>query len=646
MRIDKAAISNYRNLDGVEIIFDPAINFLIGENELGKSNLLDLFDTLFNRRQFSEEDFTSLDSPIQVRFSLRLSEAEKGVFDDYFDPDDNNVINVTAIQEYSDFDENINFFWTESLGLDRRVEIPRSLFRMVNYIAYDSLKAPQYELTFHRGRGSGKFLSYLVSEFDPEIQVDIEGAMASVIGGIQSVFDRLKPLKQQGLGVYTDEENSSDLVSRVLKLSGRDGFDIQKSGYGLQFSSLLLLSILERLVALKRNKRFQQFEKARGAFTKQEYEVFCEMYMSDESDAGLILEPITGEQDGKYHIDIDRLNQEDREKLGDEIIEHIATRKSVSMVLGLDEPEIHLHPYMQRYLIKYILDLLQNRAVDFLFLLKEHFDIDTLDGQVLVVSHSPTVLLGQYKHIVRFHRESGVEVISGSCLNLDPNIEKHLLLNLPYIEEAFFSRCVVLVEGETELGAFPLWANDVIGDLDEYGITVVSVDGKRSVPPVAELLNRFGIPNVSIIDKDRNNDVESKFASVDGLRTTNLRDFEEELFETVCSQDSSLTALFDLVEYYDDLGLQRPIQSTKLDKIASETKYNIDQTWTAKSQYTFVEAKECANPDLLKAMFLAWMDLEKTITMGRALGRFIGGELIPEVYEQLFQDAKSKAIMS
>lgn len=643
MRIDKVSISNYRNLDGIEIEFDPTINFLIGENELGKSNLLELFDTLFNRRQFIDEDFTSPDSAIQVKFSLRLSEAEKGVFGDYFDPDDNNVINVTANQEHSDFDENINFFWAESQDLGGGDEIPRSLFRRVNYIAYDSLKAPQYELTFHRGRGSGKFLSYLISEFDPEIQLDIEGAMGSVIGAIQSVFDRLKPLKQQGLGVYTDEENSTDLVSRVLKLSGRDGFDIQKSGYGIQFSSLILLSILERLAKLKRSKRFQPFESERRAFSKQEYKVFYEMHIKDESDIELILKPITRENDGKFYIDVDRLRQEERERLGSEVIEHITTRKSVSMVLGLDEPEIHLHPYMQRYLVKYIRSLVQNQAADFLFLLKELFDFDSLDGQVLIVSHSPTVLLDQYKHIVRFYREREVKVICGRCLSLDPQIEKHLLLNLPDIEEAFFSRCVVLVEGETELGAFPFWAEHVIGDLDEYGITVVSVDGMRSIPPVADLLNSFGIPNVSVIDKDRNNDVSSRFTAVDGLRTTTLQDFEEELFEIIYSQDSNLTLLFDLVEYYDELGLQRSIQSTKLDKIASKTKYNIDQSWTSKPQHTFREARDSTNPDLLKAMFLSWMDLEKTVTMGRAIGQVIVGDLIPEVYKQLFEDAKNKA---
>jgi putative ATP-dependent endonuclease of OLD family len=647
MRISKVIISNYRNLDGIEVTFNPKINFIIGQNELGKSNLLDLFEILFNRRQFSEEDFEKTDSSIQIDFSLCLSKAEKGTFDDYFDPNNNDVINITAIQNYSDFDEDIRFFWGEAIRLERRIEIPRSLFRKINYIAYDSLKAPQHELTFHRGRGSGKFLSYLISEFDPEIQIDIEGSMSSVIESIQSVFDRVKPLRQQGLGVYTDEENSSDFVSRVLKLSGSDGFDIHKSGFGIQFSSLLLLSILEHLVRLKRNKRFKQFEERRVYFTKEEYEVFHEMHMREQIVVKQILEPITRVQDDRYYFDIDKLSKDNKEELGEEIIEHILTRKSISLILGLDEPEIHLHPYMQRNLIKYIRELIQNQDVDFLFLLKRHFDIDAIDGQLLIVSHSPSILFNRYEHIVRFYKVSKVNVVNGSSLSLKPQIEKHLLLNFPYIKEAFFSKCVILVEGETETGALPLWAKKIIGDLDEYGITIISVGGCESIPPVVDLLNHFEIPNVSIIDKDDDNHKDPNYTAIDGLHTTTYRDFEEDFFETVYSNDPKVTILFDFFEYYGSRGLSRFASSERLDNIAS--KYKIERTWgTTKRRYTFKEVKDSEDKNLLKAMFLSWFTGSKTgksITVGRALGQFISKKFVPPVYRRLFDDAKNKATM-
>jgi len=57
MKILKLKINNFRNLNDIEINFHPDITFLVGENNLGKSNLLDLLDIIFNKRHFSEDDF-------------------------------------------------------------------------------------------------------------------------------------------------------------------------------------------------------------------------------------------------------------------------------------------------------------------------------------------------------------------------------------------------------------------------------------------------------------------------------------------------------------------------------------------------------------------------------------------------------------
>lgn len=652
MKITKIEISNYRNLDGVKITFDPKINFLIGENDLGKSNLLSLLEILFNRRQFSDEDFTRATDPIRIDFSIQLSEMEKGAFDDYFDITNNNIVNIYAIQQCSTMDEDIAFYWGNSSAIDT-VEIPSSLFRRLNYIFYDSLRVPQDELTFYKGRGSGKFLSYLINEFiDQQGQFDIDSAMAPVAEGIKSVFNRMKPLKRQGLGVFTGRENVSDFAARALKLNGLDGFDIQKSGYGIQFSTLLILSILERLVRLKQSKHHKQFEEERAYFTTPEYSVFREMHFqrsqeepTAKSSIETSLETVTSFNDDKYYVDIDSLPDESKQSLGDSIINHIKVRKSISMVLGLDEPEIHLHPYLQRSLTKYICGLFENQDAGFLFILKKYFDVDAVDGQVLVASHSPSIILDDYKQIVRFCRTESVTVKSGNDLILDSNAEKHLLMNFPYIKEAFFSKCVILVEGETELGAFPLLASKIIDDLDELGIVILPVGGKDSIPPVSKLLDQFNIQNVSIIDKDDGNDALPKYTSVCGLRTTLHRDFEEELFESIYAQDNNVQVLFDFLLSYGENGLGRFVKSDNLLNTADQ--YSIGKTWdTAKPQFTFNEVKTSTDRNLLKAMFLSWMTRSgiKSIMLGRALGQNIDATLIPDTLKQLFEDARTKAI--
>ena len=640
MQIISVAISNYRNLDGVKINFDPNINFLIGENELGKSNLLDVFEALFNRQKFLDEDFGNLSQAIRIDFSIQITNVEKGIFEDYFDPDKNNVANFYAIQEYSELDEELKFFWAN----EESNEVPSMFFRKINYIFYDSQKTPNDELTFYKGRGGGKFLAYLINKFaDSEIPVDSDLSMESLIQAIQFFFDKIKPIKQQGIGLSTGKNDVLDFASRVLKLNGVDGLDITKSGYGTQFTALLMLSIFERLAHLKQSKRFRPFEEKREYFTKKEYEVFRQMYSSDEQKM-LTLASVTQVKDEKYYVHVEKLSDEDKENLGDEILDHLKVRKSISMVLGLDEPEIHLHPYMQRSLMKYVYALLENNDPDFLFLLKQFFDIDILHGQILVVSHSPNILFGNYKHIIRFYRDISVKVVSGVNLNL--HYEKHLLLNFPSIKEAFFSKCVILVEGATEAGATPLWANKIIGDdIDEYGITVMGVGGIENIPLVAKLLEHFKIPTVSIIDKDDNNDTKKDFTSINGLRTTTYRDFEEELFETIYSQDKKVTILFDFLKYYGTHGLHRYRNAQSLKDTAEH--YSLPPLNTTKSQYTFEEIKGSSDITLIKAMFLSCLTGEpigKTITLGRALGEFIDVKYIPATYQKLFIDAKNKII--
>jgi putative ATP-dependent endonuclease of OLD family len=644
MRIINLEVSNYRNLDGICINFEPKIDFLVGENELGKSNLLSMLDAIFNRHQFLIDDFYQKNKPIIIKIGLQLSDTEKGAFDDYFDPSNDNNLHIIALQEYTDFDEHITFCWDVANGGSDPMVIPSSLFNKLNYIYYDTLRSPQQELTFYKGKGSGKFLSFLINQYaNTSTIVNIDVAMAPITDSIQFVFDRLRPLKKQGLGLFTDKENVADFAARVLKLNGQDGFELQKSGYGVQFCALLLLTILERLAELRQNKRFRPFEEKREYFSAAEFEIFRDMYLIQDKEIESIIKPIIRNEKDKYFIDIEKIMDDPKIILSPAIIDHIRIRKHISMVLGLDEPEIHLHPYMQRSLIKYVDDLINNGDKEFSYLLKKIFDIDVIDGQLIIVSHSPTILLDQYKHIIRFYRNGQIEAISGSSLRLDWNLEKHLLLCFPYIKEAFFSRCVIVVEGETELGAFPLWAGKIIGNLDEMGITVVKVGSNTSIPPVVCLLNHFKIPNVSVIDKDDNNDKLSKYTSVCGLEITYYRDFEEELFERVFSIDSQIQILFDFEKTYDDKGMDRCIQKNKLDDISST--YNIQKSWDLeKSQFSFYEAKELGDSNLNKTMFLSWMGILKTVTFGRALGECIEMNMIPLIYQQLIISANNKAV--
>ncbi|WP_271628807.1 ATP-dependent nuclease [Caldicellulosiruptor sp. DIB 104C] len=576
MRIIRTKIRNYRNLDNIEICLSPHLNFIVGENNLGKSNFLEMLDTLFNRAAFEEIDFLRKDEPIEIEFTLMLEDAEKGVFGDLFDPLDCEKINILAKQETPE--DSIRYFHIES-----GMEIPKQDIRCINFIKYDSLRMPRDELTFYKNKGVGKFLSYLVDKMLEEDKYNNEvfinrDTLVPIIEYINNNLNYIRLFKVFGISADI-EENIKDLIFRLLCLKDQQGFDIKKLGYGVQFLLLVVLSILEKIMYLFENKRF-----SKSIFEKIE-----------------------------------------REK----------RIKGISLVLGVDEPEIHLHPYMQRNLVKYIKNIITNKDDNFQKILKELFGLDTIYGQVIIVTHSPNIILDEYSEIIRFYPSTNksIGVVSGKNFKLDIQLEKQLRRNMQYIKEALFSKCVVIVEGDTEFGALPLWANKILGDIDEYGVSFIRADSKDSIKPITNLMSHFNIPSVSIVDKDQGVDEDIK--SIKNLIITNAKDFEEEIVNMLLCKKIDL--LFEIVKDYDNASLNRSIQKSKLEKISKS--YNIMINWENRD-YKFVEIVNYKNLDLVKAMFLAWLDINKSVTLGRFLGEKIDVEFVPEPYKYAINLAK------
>ena len=56
MRQIKVPVSNYRNIDGITVHFHDECSYLIGENNIGKSNFLDLLNTVCSGKPFDDKD--------------------------------------------------------------------------------------------------------------------------------------------------------------------------------------------------------------------------------------------------------------------------------------------------------------------------------------------------------------------------------------------------------------------------------------------------------------------------------------------------------------------------------------------------------------------------------------------------------------
>ena len=310
-------------------------------------------------------------------------------------------------------------------------------------------------------------------------------------------------------------------------------------------------------------------------------------------------------------------------------------KRILPLILSIDEPEVHLHPYLQRTLIGFYRRILKNKDADFLQLLKSCFDIDGLSGQIVIVTHSTDTLVGDYRNLVRFYKNhDGTQVISGTSDNFwltDAN-EKHLIMHFPEIKEAFYAHCVVLVEGETEYGCMNAFAEKLGVDLDALGICVLNARGEKSIAPLRNLLKAFGIPSVAIYDRD----VQKVTATEMEFFTEELC-FEIELVKTLYAAGNAQM----IIDIAKDLYPRVDKEIVNRDYLKNQyKKMNLDI-----QQFEPCIVTEL-NPDEDKKfcnVFSAWYMAKKGVLLGRIVGEIVPKELIPPCYVDTLMKATEVA---
>jgi len=173
--------------------------------------------------------------------------------------------------------------------------------------------------------------------------------------------------------------------------------------------------------------------------------------------------------------------------------------ESEGRVILLDEPASNLHPGMQHKLVKALNDV---------------------PGQVIVVTHSahmlPTIAEDFYK-VRRMQKTRNGTLVKGlesSGPLKSGKIEKELNKSSD-LAGLLFADGVILVEGETEIGALDEWfTKSAISQgkaFSDLNLVVYWVGGKSNLPFHMHFLSEFSVPWVVIcdgdalpVDKDRN----------------------------------------------------------------------------------------------------------------------------------------------
>ena len=311
-------------------------------------------------------------------------------------------------------------------------------------------------------------------------------------------------------------------------------------------------------------------------------------------------------------------------------------RKYLPIFISVDEPELHLSPYLQRAVLNYYRQIATNENEEFLALLRDVFNINGLLGQLFVVTHSTDALVDDYRHIIRLYRDENHMVCAacGVTFNFPKEVEKHLIMHFPEAKEALYARCIILVEGETEYGSFAGFGKKLGVDFDYFGICLINARGESSISKLQKLFNRFAIPTVALYDRD----VEGKYAKA-----------HSNIFYTdeICFEMDFVTHLLSL--------RKRSIMDAIIKDIIDDARPMVTKDMArrgyAKLGITKNQIVQRCLPNIsdrklddLHIYYFSWFYANKGVIVGRRISQFLEAEMIPPAFIAVIERAKALSL--
>jgi putative ATP-dependent endonuclease of OLD family len=465
------------------------------------------------------------------------------------------------------------------VSADSNESIQIKQLRKINFLKYETTSIPSRELRLNTQKGAGLLINSIIERFitsDEEtpsfLNNEQVGKLTEFINGH---LGKIRSFRDYAIKA-TVAPNPTEMLTSLYYLSDGDR-KIDTTGSGVQYMAMASINILCQIMELYKSKSVP----------------FSERLFRDN--------------DGKMLLPI---------------------------VLSIDEPEVHLHPYLQRSLIGYYKRILQNEDAEFAELLNLCFGIDGIDGQLIVVTHSTDALVGDYRNLIRFYKDGNkTAVVSGTKLGFTPANEKHMIMRFPEIKEAFYAHCAVLIEGETEYGCIHSFAEKLGISLDDYGICVINARGEESIKPLRQLLEQFKIPSIAIYDGD----VRTGYTPDSSEFFTQELCFEIEIVKKLYSNGQ--TAL--VRQIAKELFSNAESVEMDVDFVRKHfKKMGIDITGYVPKKLSDVsdddESEFCQ-------MYSTWFMAKKGVLLGRIIGELLPAELIPACYADAIRKAREVA---
>lgn len=459
MKIQELKITNYRaySENSQTVKFKPNLNILVGENNVGKSAILRSIEILAGTKSVDKKDYHKTETRREIRIEAILN-LDKSEIDSF----------IATSLKHKDY---------------KKIAKLREIFKDVRcsfssrdgfFVEFDGLRFFDGIVTLNKRRPKAtegslqweKLLDqYFLSE-EPQVFSKIIRDFLEERKTKASSIDKKFPNLFQSL-----LRDRFHIFAEIRQNPLGENVDVLESYDGRQVADVLF-----------KLKNGNASQRRRWRLIKESFHDFF---------PDLALEVVREKRDSAPEISIEKPRIEFEVPIrnvgagiGELIILITHLIASRGNLFGLEMPELHFHPHSQRLLKKSL----------------EHY---SFYNQFIVTTHSPIFIdennLESLILIKDVRDTTSVLQIPKEFLNPIEKFRMARKLDV-YRKELFFSRKVLLVEGETELGAFPIFSTYLKSDFDKRGISVIT-SGKHFAL-FAKLLRIYKIPFLVVADSD------------------------------------------------------------------------------------------------------------------------------------------------
>lgn len=468
MWIEKIFIRNFRPIGdkGLELVFAPRCTVIVGENNVGKSSILEALKKVYveHNAAWDAEEWHAGDQSKTIEIILECALNDSQI---------KQIIEILDISySITEFKE---FFANKLMCVIKKSVNESSLIFKLGEVYIESNTGWIGEIDRKKGYGHVDWIS--ITE---KIRLQKTKKPYQAIKEALDKYKEDKPNAEQ-LKIIFNRPISVDIL-KVLKQSivvieeFRERPHKALSDFLISTSGKELASVLFNLKNARSSEQRKKFEHIQEKFSKLFPTLKLDVIRERESNEIKILTQKIGIESTTFY-------------LGAGVVESLLLLTHLiahsDKILCVDHPELHLHPHAQRRLGSFI--------------------EEAKGDQILIITHSPYFInLNKNNSVRRAIQKNGQLKIIGPSQNYFTDgdfFKSEQFLDID-AKELFFSRKVILVEGSTELGALPIFAAGIGYNLDESGVSVINVGGKGNFEFFVKLCEGFQIPHFVIADKD------------------------------------------------------------------------------------------------------------------------------------------------